>query len=214
MQSDAAHAVGAVVREVRSRQHEGRPAKVVVATRSYDTDIDDLWDALTNPERIPRWFLPISGELKLGGRYQFQGNAGGTITRCEPPRRLEATWEFGGGVSWLTVMLDAESAQRTRLQLEHMAHVEEHWEKFGPGAVGVGWELGLMGLERHVESRGAPVDPAAAMAWQASEQGKAFMRASSEGWGRAAIASGEDPDMATAAAARTTAFYLGEPPPS
>ena len=59
---------------------------MVVASRSYDTDIDDLWEAITNAERIPRWFLPITGELRLGGRYQLQGNAGGTITACEPPR--------------------------------------------------------------------------------------------------------------------------------
>ena len=73
-------------------------SQLVIATRNYDTDIDDLWDALTSAERIPRWFLPISGELKPGGRYQFQGNAGGKITRCEPPRLLSVTWEYGAEV--------------------------------------------------------------------------------------------------------------------
>jgi hypothetical protein len=46
-----------------------------------------------------------------------------------------------------------------------------------------------------------------------SDDGKAFMRGSSEAWGRAAAASGEDPAWAMAAAARTSAFYTGEPPP-
>ena len=101
MKVDPVAAVGAVTRELQQREHEGQTARVVVAARSYDTDIQDLWDALTNPERIPRWFLPVSGDLKLGGRYQFQGNAGGTITACEPPRRVAATWEFGGAVSWV-----------------------------------------------------------------------------------------------------------------
>ena len=72
-------AIGAVTREVGLRGHEGRPARVVAARREYGTGIDDLWDALTNGERIRRWFLPISGELRLGGRYQLEGNAGGTI---------------------------------------------------------------------------------------------------------------------------------------
>ena len=49
-----------------------------------------LWDACTNAERIPRWFLPVSGDLRLGGRYQLEGNAGGTIERCDPPRSLRA----------------------------------------------------------------------------------------------------------------------------
>ena len=65
-------------------------------TRLYDTSVDDLWDALTSKERIPRWFLPVEGDLKLGGRYQLKGNAGGTITACTPPNHFAATWEFGG----------------------------------------------------------------------------------------------------------------------
>ena len=118
---------------------------------------------------------------------------------------------MGGGVSWVKVTLTPESAGRTRLELEHMAHAEAHWEQFGPGAVGVGWDLTLMGLGRHLES-GAAADRAAAMAWSMSEEGKSFMRLSSEDWGRAAAASGEDPAWARAAAARTTAFYTGERP--
>ena len=43
--------VGAIVREVTRRDHRGKPAWVVIATRNYDTDIDDLWDALTSAER-------------------------------------------------------------------------------------------------------------------------------------------------------------------
>jgi hypothetical protein len=46
MKVDMARTVGAVVREVRDVMQDGKPAKMVVATRSYDTDIDDLWDAL------------------------------------------------------------------------------------------------------------------------------------------------------------------------
>jgi uncharacterized protein YndB with AHSA1/START domain len=214
MRVDVAKAIGAVTREVQNREHEGRPARVVLATRSYDTGVDDLWDALTNAERIPRWFLPISGELKLGGRYQFQGNAGGSITACEPPRRLAATWEMGGGVSWVTVTLTAETAERTRLELEHMAHIEAQWDQFGSGAVGIGWELGLMGLAKHLESGGASVDPAASMAWTQSDEGRAFMRASNQGWLVADIRSGMEEADATARAARTIAFYLGEPPPA
>lgn len=203
--------VGAIVRKVIRRDHQGKPAWVVIATRNYDTDIDDLWDALTSAERIPRWFLPISGELKLRGRYQFQGNAGGEITRCEPPGLLSVTWEYGAELSWLNVTLMADAPKGTRLQLEHIAHVDAaRWDRFGPGAVGVGWDLGLMGLASHLAS-GVGVDPAAAMAWQASEQGKAFMRESSEAWGRASIAAGTAASAARAAAARTTAFYTGEP---
>jgi uncharacterized protein YndB with AHSA1/START domain len=210
MKMDVVWQIGAVVREVGSREHDGRPARVVVAARTYDTTIEDVWDALTNPERIPRWFLPVSGDLSRGGRYQFEGNAGGEITRCEPPRVLAVTWEMGGSPSWLTISLTEEPSGGTRLELEHVAHVgDEIWSQFGPGAVGVGWDLGLMGLARHLAT-GATVDRDKAAAWPASDEGKDFIRRSSEDWCRASIAAGADGAAARAAAARTTAFYGGE----
>ena len=208
MQIDVPGLIGAVTRRVEDRERDGKPVRAVIASRAYDTDVDDLWDAVTNPERIPRWFLPVTGELRLGGRYQLQGNAGGTITECEPPRRFAVTWEFGGGMSWVTVTLAPEGAGAARLTLEHMAPVDPHWETYGAGAVGVGWELGLMGLDRHLAS-GAAADPAAAAAWSASEEGEAFIRGSAAGWGDAEAASGEDPAKARARAETTAKFYTG-----
>jgi uncharacterized protein YndB with AHSA1/START domain len=210
MKIDIAATLGAVTREVSTREHEGRPARVVVAARTYDTSIDDLWDALTNAERIPRWFMPISGDLRLGGRYQLKGNAGGEIRTCEPPRHLAVTWEFGGQTSWVTVRLAEEAAETTRLELEHMAHVDgKFWDEYGPGAVGVGWDLAILGLERHLATRGA-FDPQTAMDWPTSPEGKIFVRGSSDGWAEASIAAGTDASAAHAAGARTTAFYTGE----
>ncbi|MGZ5987094.1 MAG: SRPBCC family protein [Caulobacteraceae bacterium] len=208
MPSDVASLVGAVVRRVEDRERDGTPVRVVIASRTYDTGVDDLWDALTNPERLPRWFLPVSGELKLGGRYQLQGNAGGEITECAPPERLAVTWEFGAQVSWVTVELAAEGAEATRLTLEHTAPIDPHWETYGSGAVGVGWDLSLMGLARHLAS-GQAQDPAAAQAWAGSEEGKAFIRGCAEGWGQAEAMGGEDPAKARARAAAAAKFYTG-----
>jgi uncharacterized protein YndB with AHSA1/START domain len=205
------NAIGAEFREVADRAWDGKPAKAVVAARLYATDPDDLWDALTNPERIPRWFSPVSGDLKLGGRYQIEGNAAGTILRCEPPAALDITWEFGGGTSWVTLRLAPEGAG-TRLTLEHIMLVEymtgEHWLQFGPGAVGVGWDLSFLGLGLHLAS-GAAKLPETEPAWMASDQAKAFMRGSADAWADAHIASGEDPASARAMAANTAKFYTG-----
>lgn len=209
MQIDVASYVGAVVRRVEDREHEGTAVRVVVATRLYDTGIEDLWDALTQAERIPRWFLPVSGELKLGGKYQLQGNAGGTITECEPPRRLGVTWEFGGGMSWVNVRLAAAGEGRTELTLEHLAPIDPHWDSYGPGAVGVGWDLTLVGLALHLASGGVVVDPGAFAAWSASDDGKAFIRGSADGWRAGDEASGEDPAKARARAEATAKFYTG-----
>jgi uncharacterized protein YndB with AHSA1/START domain len=209
MPKNTTRMVGAITREITSCQKDGKEARLLVATRNYDTTVDDLWDALTNAERIPRWFLPITGDLRLGGRYQLQGNAGGQITRCEPPRDLELTWEMQGQVSWVAVQLSAAAEGGTTLRLEHTAHVpDDMWDKYGPGAVGVGWDQSMLGLERHLATR-ARVDPQEFAAWVGSDEGRAFIRESSEAWADASIAAGTDESSARAAAERTTAFYTG-----
>src|SRR6266498_3208455 len=128
---------GAEFRRVENREHLGKPALVGVALRTYDTTVEDLWEAITTPERLARWFLPVEGDLKPGGRYQVKGNAGGTIVRCDPPEALDLTWEFAGATSWVNLRL-APEGQRARLTLEHIAHKgaigEEHLKNYGPGA--------------------------------------------------------------------------------
>ena len=207
MDFDVEDQLSAVERSVSSTLREGQAARAVALSRSYATTVEDLWDAVTNGERLPRWFLPISGELVLGGRYQLDGNAGGVITACARPSHLALTWEFGGDVSWVEVRF-AERGAGARLALTHTAHLSEHWDTYGPGAVGVGWELALMGLAIHLAQPAAPKPDEAAFA--ASPDGKALIAGSSEGWQRAAVAAGTDPAAARAAARRTTAFYTGE----
>ena len=89
MEIDVARVLGLVTRSVRNFEKDGKAASAVTLTRLYDTGVDDLWDALTSKERIPRWFLPVEGDLQLGGKYQLKGNAGGTITACTPPDILQ-----------------------------------------------------------------------------------------------------------------------------
>ena len=206
---DVLRYIGAVTREVETRDHQGREARVVIASVAFDTDPADAWDAITNPERLPRWFLPVSGDLRLGGRYQLEGNAGGEITVCDPPRALDITWEFGGQVSWVNVRLTELSDGGTRLRLEHIAHADDFWTQYGPGAAGVGWDLGLLGLGRHLET-GAVVDRKEADQWHTTKSGREFIIGSSGAWGLAAIAAGTQETAALESARRTTAFYTGE----
>jgi uncharacterized protein YndB with AHSA1/START domain len=153
---DVAAMVGAVERTVRNVERDNRTARAVVATRVFEATRDDVWDALTTKERIERWFMPIEGELKLGGHFQLKGNAGGDILLCDAPKHLAITWAMGPGEpSWVDVHLDELGPEQTRLRLEHVAFVpEEFWDKYGPGAVGVGWELGLLGLYLHLRTGG------------------------------------------------------------
>ena len=59
----------------------------------YDTDIDDLWSALTEPRRLARWMGEVEGDLRLGGEFRARFLASGwegtgRVEACEPPRRL------------------------------------------------------------------------------------------------------------------------------
>jgi hypothetical protein len=197
----------ATARTVTVLEREGRPARGVTLERTYETTAEDLWDAATNPERLPRWFLPVSGDLRPGGRYELEGNASGTITECIPPRWLSVTWEFGSEVSWVEVRITPEGDARSRLTLCHVCPVDDHyWPAYGPGAAGVGWDLGLIGLDVHL-SGSERIDEAELAA---SAEGRAFIAGLSQDWGRAAVAAGEEPVQAEAAAHRTTAFYTGD----
>ena len=210
MSFDPVTTAGLVTREVRSGVRDGAPTKIAIARRIYPADQADLWDALTSADRIPRWFLPVTGDLRVGGRYQLEGNAGGVVERCKEPESFAVTWEFGGMVSWLEVTLIPDGGHTT-LELAHEAHVTpELWGQFGPGAVGVGWDLALMGLGRHIDS-GAPADPKEAAAFPASPDGAEFIRVAAAGWADAAMADGDEPGAAQQAAGRTVAFYTTPP---
>jgi uncharacterized protein YndB with AHSA1/START domain len=205
---DVIHELNAAQRRVGDRVLEAGEAHTVTISRTYAAEIDEVWDACTNPERIPRWFLPISGDLRVNGRYQLEGNAGGTIQRCDPPTHFEATWEFGDTTSWIALRLSSAGEGTTRFELQHLVPADDHWTEFGPGAVGVGWDLGLRGLGIHLVS-GQAIDPAEAAAWVGSKEGQRYVVMCSQQWRDADIASGTDPAVARAAADRTTTAYTG-----
>lgn len=67
MHLDVERLLGAVERSVSPLERDGQAARAVTVARSYATIVEDLWDAVTNRDRIARWFLPVSGRLELGG---------------------------------------------------------------------------------------------------------------------------------------------------
>jgi uncharacterized protein YndB with AHSA1/START domain len=206
---DVTEQINNVRRTLGGRVHEAGDVRVLTISQVYDTDVHDMWEVVTEADRIERWFLPISGDLREGGKYQFEGQAGGTVTRCDKPHSVAATWEFGGQVSWVEVRLTAEGDGRTRFELEHAAPVDDHWDQFGPGAVGIGWDMAIWGLANHLAAPDEPLDKAEAMAWMGSDDGKRFMKLSSDSWAAADIADGTDPATAEKQAAATYAAYTG-----
>ncbi|GAA3065038.1 SRPBCC family protein [Actinokineospora globicatena] len=168
---DIAAQIGATGREVTEADGLVR----VLLTRDYDAAPADVWDALTDPERLLRWFLPITGDLGVGGRFQLEGNAGGEILHCEPPTRLKVT--FGDATSLVEVRL-VESGPRTRLELEHTVPVAFAGSAAGSLFVGPGWDGAVLGLALYLAGEIAD-DPVAAAN---SLQTQRFNLASIEAW--------------------------------
>src|SRR5512132_4175578 len=78
-----------ILGSLRSADDKG----VVRMEDRYDTDIDDLWSALTDPGRLARWYGEVEGDLRLGGEFRARFFASGwegtgRIEVCEPPQRL------------------------------------------------------------------------------------------------------------------------------
>jgi uncharacterized protein YndB with AHSA1/START domain len=68
-------------------------AGVVRMEDRFDTGIDDLWSALTDPRRLARWIGEVEGDLRLGGEFRAHFFASGwegtrRVEACEPPQRL------------------------------------------------------------------------------------------------------------------------------
>jgi uncharacterized protein YndB with AHSA1/START domain len=124
----------------------------------YDTDPDDLWEAITTPDRIARWMQTFRGDFRLGGRWQVLTRDGavycdGEVTACDRPRGFTTTWTVvGERPSLLTVRLEPLDANRTRLHLRH-EHVTR--PDYGPG-----WHTYLESLAWHLADPAAPKDRA------------------------------------------------------
>ncbi len=104
---------------VLGRLREADGTGVVRIEDRYDTEIDDLWSALTEPRRLARWYGEVEGDLRTGGQFTvYLAGAGlhavGRVEACEPPRRLrvvtretDESWQQGNGVPPFDQTLEA-----------------------------------------------------------------------------------------------------------
>ncbi|MGY1690792.1 SRPBCC family protein [Geodermatophilus sp. SYSU D01105] len=132
-------------RGVRRQRTDGTEEVAVVLRRRYDAPVEDVWDALTDPDRLRRWFLPVTGDLRPGGTHQLEANVGGEVVRCEEPQRLTVTW--GGPFSVVDVRLSA-GGDGAVLELEHTVPVEVAGSGAGALFVGPGWDVTVLALGR------------------------------------------------------------------
>lgn len=133
-----------VQRSVTNRRITDGPAHAVVLRRRFDAPIQDVWSAITTPNRIDRFFLPVSGDFREGGSYAFEGQASGKILACDAPSLLRLEWipPDRGEADQVELRLTADGDDATSLDLEHASiadvfHTDLSGDKFSPA---IGWE--------------------------------------------------------------------------
>ena len=100
-------------------------ARVAVFERVYDAAIEDVWDACTDPDRLRRWYMPVSGDLRVGGSFEQASMGSGKIVRCVPPRHLKVS--LGDeGQDEIDLRLSTRSDGSTALELQHATTLDEH----------------------------------------------------------------------------------------
>jgi uncharacterized protein YndB with AHSA1/START domain len=151
-------------------------ARTAVLRRIYSVSLEDLWEAITEPTRLRRWFTEPKGLLRLGGTFALEGSGHGRILRCDAPRMLRVTWSAGPGhPDEVEVCLSKAEEGGTLLELEHASVAPA-----APGGgtdpivgLGVGWELAMTYLDRYLRDA-EPI--------RATGQDQALVAESAQAW--------------------------------
>lgn len=115
----------------------------------YDTDVDDLWSAITEPKRLARWIAVVEGDLKVGGmvqaRFTSTWEGPGRIDVCEPPNHLVITMEPGTDDEAVIEAWLASEGLRARLVVEERGLPFDVLYKHGAG-----WQAHIEDLGRYL----------------------------------------------------------------
>lgn len=119
----------------------------------YDTGVDDLWSAVTDPSRLARWIAEVDGDLRVGGQFRARFTSSwtglGRVDVCEPPRRLlVTTWDEGEDETVIEALLEPRG-ERTRLVIE-----ERGLPLPELAAHGAGWQAHIEDLAAFLAGRG------------------------------------------------------------
>lgn len=207
--------VDAVTRSVEIQPIEGADAVDVRTTLRTVLAVSpaDVWRELTEPARLAQWYGPVVVEPATDGEglaYQAPGGATGRVLRADAPHALDLSWQPGAASDRLELRLDPEDDGSTCASLAHRAAMPtEIFDRFGPGATAVGWDIALLGLVARTdgwrEMRLAAPTPTPM--WLASAEGADHVRAWSIRWAAASIAAGTDEQAARRAETETSRAY-------
>ncbi len=119
----------------------------------YSTTVEDLWSALTEPERLARWIAKVNGDLRLGGTFQAEFTSGwegtGRVEVCAPPRRLVVITRQNDDAADCVIEVSLTSAgDETVLVIEERGMPLEQLAGYGAG-----WQVHLEDLAAHISGQ-------------------------------------------------------------
>jgi uncharacterized protein YndB with AHSA1/START domain len=132
------------------RAEDGRG--VVRMEDTYDTDIADLWSALTDVDRLARWIAVVTGDARLGGTVQAHFTSGFDgecrVDVCEPERRLLVSVNLGQADRTVIEATLTREGDRTRLVIEERGLPLDEY-----AAHGAGWQAHVEDLRALLSGR-------------------------------------------------------------
>lgn len=171
----------------------------VLIRRRYPAPAADVFAALTDPERLPRWYRAVTGDLRAGGEFRLADGCRGRIVQCEPPRRLLLTWE--AEPASVDVRLGTDDSGGTVLELEHALGVEPAATALSAGP---GWDVRLLALDLFLRG-GQLGDPDR---WECSADVQRFAQHAVSAWAAAVATAGiaREEDLTGARTAALTRY--------
>jgi uncharacterized protein YndB with AHSA1/START domain len=141
--------------ELRRQAIAAGEARVAVFTRTYPTTVEDLWDACTDPERLRRWYVPVTGDFRVGGTFEQVNMGSGTILACDAPHLLKLS--LGAGSDEIEVRLSQGAEDGTAvLELQHattLDSIEVGGQKYDAiFCMGGGYYPRLLALDLHLRN--------------------------------------------------------------
>jgi hypothetical protein len=169
--------------------------------------LDEIWGALVKREKLQHWLGGVTGQLSKGGKFHLGEQATGQITVCEPKRRLAMIWQQGQVQTGLDITLArVGKAKQSQITLKVAAKMqdlpENAWQRFGPSALGIGWEWVMTRFAAYLlDPKAHPINIAE---FAKTPDAQSFVTQAFEGWRRTV-----DPQIMTGPVPPLLVFYNG-----
>lgn len=118
----------------------------------YDTDIADLWSAVTDPERLARWIATVEGDLRVGAdihaRFTSTWEGPIRIDECEAPHHLVVRLDPGTDDETVIEAVLTTRGDQTHLAVEERGLPLDVLDKHGAG-----WQAHIEDLARALDGK-------------------------------------------------------------